>query len=278
MRWCLVIILFCAVSLVGQAASPASTALHDLFATEWEYQMQQFPEEASDLGDRRWNDLWSDQSLQAIAGRHRHNQDVLVRLATIDRSGLSEADQLNYDLFQKRYQDNIERYRFHWFLLPLNQREGIQTLDDFADSLRFTTVKDYDDWIARLYAFPVYMDQTIALMRQGIRERMVHPKIIMQRIPAQIDKQLVSDPTQSGFYKPFLHFPADISPVDQQRLRQQGAQAVQQQIVPAYQKFKDFFVGEYIPACFDQVGAWQLPNGGELYAYFVRHYTTTKVT
>lgn len=278
MRWCLAIILFCAVSLVGQTASPTSKALHDLFATEWEYEMQQFPEEASDLGDRRWNNRWTDTSLEAIARRHEHQQDVLVRLARIDRSGLSDTDQLNYDLFQKRYQDRIEGYRFHWFLLPLNQREGIQTEDDFADSLRFTTVKDYEDWIARLRAFPVKMDQTIALMRQGIREHMVHPKVIMQRIPAQIDKQLVSDPTQSGFYKPFLHFPAEISAADQQRLRQQGAQAVQQQIIPAYQKFKDFFVGEYIPACFDHVGAWQLPNGGELYAYFVRHYTTTKVT
>src|SRR6266852_5617483 len=127
MRWCLAIIIFCAVSLVGQTASPASKALHALFATEWEYEMQQFPEEASDLGDRRWNDRWTDRSLQAIAGRHEHNQDVLVRLARIDHGGLSQADQINYDLFQKRYQDRIESYRFHWFLLPLNQREGIQT-------------------------------------------------------------------------------------------------------------------------------------------------------
>src|ERR1700682_434462 len=201
MRWCLAIIIFCAVSLVGQAVSPGAKALHDLIAAEWEYEMQQFPEAASDLGDRRWNDRWSDQSLQAIDRRHQHDQDVLARIAKLDRSSLSEANQLNYDLFQKRYQNSIEGYRFHWFLLPLNQREGIQTLDDFADSLRFTTVKDYEDWIARLHAFPVYMDQTIARMRQGIREHMVHPKIIMQRIPAQIDKQLVSDPTQSGFYK-----------------------------------------------------------------------------
>jgi uncharacterized protein (DUF885 family) len=280
MRWCLIAVMFCAVTVLGQTpkGAPASQALHDLIAAEWEYEMQQFPEEASDLGDRRWNDRWTDQSLEAIARRHQHNQAVLVRIAKIDRNSLPEADQLNYDLFQKRYQDSIEGHRFHWFLLPLNQREGIQTQDDFADSLRFTTVKDYEDWIARLHAFPVYMDQTIALMRQGIREHMVHPRIIMQRIPAQIDKQLVTDPTQSGFYKPFLHFPAEISVADQERLRQQGTQAVREQIIPAYQKFKNFFVSEYIPGCFGQVGAWQLPNGGELYAYFVRQYTTTKVT
>jgi uncharacterized protein (DUF885 family) len=249
--------------------------MRDLFAAEWDYDMQQHPEEASNLGDRRWNDRWTNESVEAHAQRNQHNQDVLVRLARIDRGALPPAEQLNYDLFQKRYEDRVEGYKFHWFLLPLNQREGIQTSDDLADALRFETIKDYEDWIARMRAFPALMDQTIALMRQGILERMVHPRVIMQRIPAQIDKQLVTDPAQSPFYKPFQHFSRNISAADQQRLQTEARQVVAQQIVPAFQKFKQFFVGEYLPACYQQVGAWQLPHGTELYAYFVRHYTTT---
>src|SRR5260370_838267 len=151
--------------------------------------MQQLREGDWGLGDRRWNDRWSDQSLQAIERRHQHEQDVLGRIAKIDRGSLSEADQLNYDLFQKSYQNSLEGHHFHWFLLPLNQREGIQTLDDFADGLRFTTVKDYEDWTARLHAFPVYMDQTIALIRLGIREHLGHPNIIMRPFPPQSPPQ-----------------------------------------------------------------------------------------
>ena len=33
-----------------------------------------------------------------------------------------------------------------------------------------------------------------------------------------------------------------------------------------------------LPACFDQVGIWQVPHGDELYAYDVRRYTTTNLT
>src|SRR5258708_5953337 len=98
---------------------------------------------------------------------------------------------------------------------------------------------------------------------------------IRRRIGGQSEKQSVSDPAQSGFYKPFKQFPRDIAPEVQERLRQQAADAIQKQIVPAYQKFKQFFTAEYLPACFDQVGAWQMPHGDELYAYFVRHYTTS---
>jgi uncharacterized protein (DUF885 family) len=107
---------------------------------------------------------------------------------------------------------------------------------------------------------------------------MVHPKVIMERLPAQIDKQIVTDPTKSGFYKPFEHFSREISAADQQRLSTEAKQAIEQQVVPAYRKFKDFFVKEYLPACFDQVGVWQVPHGDELYAYEVRRYTTTNLT
>lgn len=278
MRFLTFIILVIAIYAFGQEKNPASQSLHDLFTTEWDYDMQQRPEEASEMGDRRWNDRWTDESLDAHAKRHQHDQEVLTRLATVDRATLTPADQLNYDLFKKRYEDRVEGYKFHWFLLPLNQREGIQSRDELADALRFETVKDYEDWIARLHAFPTLMDQTIALMQQGIRERMVHPRVIMQRIPAQIEKQIVTDPAQSPFYKPFLHFSRNIGPADQQRLQAAARKAIQEQIVPAYQKFKQFFVGDYLPACYDQVGAWQLPHGDELYAYDVRHYTTTSET
>jgi uncharacterized protein (DUF885 family) len=270
--------VFCTLGLASHAQQTASKALHDLIDSEWDYEMREYPEAASERGERRWNDLWTDESLPAIERRYQHNLDVLASLKKIDRPSLSPADQLNYDLFKEEYEHGVEGHKFHTFLMPLNQREGIQTIDDLADALRFETLKDYEDWIARLRSFPVLMDQTIELMRQGIRERTVQPKIVMQRIPAQIDKQIVSDPTQSGFYKPFQHFSSEISSADQQRLSQQAKLAVQQQIVPAFQKFKQFFVNEYLPACFDQVGAWQLPHGDELYAYEVRNYTTINIT
>jgi uncharacterized protein (DUF885 family) len=277
--WPFVLLLLALGSRV-QAAPRADNAkaLQDLFAAAWDYDMQERPEEASEMGDRRWNDRWTDRSPEAYARRDQHNHEVLAQLAKIDRNGLNKTDQLNYDLFRKRYLDRLDNYKFHWFLMNFNQREGPQTIDDLSSSLRFETVKDYEDWLARMRAIPTHLDQVMAFLRQGIRERMVHPRIIMERIPAQIDKQIVSDPAESGFYKPFRRFPQSVSAADQQRLQQEARRAVEQQVVPAFTKFKQFFVKEYLPACYDQVGAWQLPQGGELYAYFIRHFTTTNMT
>ena len=263
-----------------QASSPtnAAKALHALFADEWEYTMQQNPTFASTLGDRRFNDRWTDLRLEAIEKRHQHNIETLARLQQIERAQLSPADQLNYDLFKKEYETDIEGHKYRWYLVPLNQRGGIQTADELAAQLRFTTLKDYEDWIARLRAFPAYMDQTIALMREGARTKMILPKVIMQRVPAQIDKQIVADPQASPFYKPFKEFPKDIPPAERERLAQAAREAISANVVLAFKRFKDFFVSDYLPATFEQVGAWQMPNGEEMYAFQARRFTTTSMT
>lgn len=270
-------ILMFALTAIAQDAT-TTKALHDLFGREWEYDLRESPTRASQLGDRRWNDRWTDLSLEAIKRRHDHDRAVLAEVAKIDRTKLSKVDQLNYDLFKKSAETTVEEHKYLWYLIPLNQRGGIQSQNELADSLRFTTVKDYEDWIARLKAFPVYMDQTIALMREGVRGRIVLPEVIMRRIPAQIDRQIVANPDESPFYKPFKRFAPSIPVADQERLMKDALAAIGSNIIPSYRNFKRFFTEEYLPATYKEVGAWQMPQGEALYAFFVRRYTTTNIT
>ena len=256
----------------------ATKALHELFAAEWDYQMEQHPTWASTLGDRRWNDRWGDNSLDAIVRRHEHNREVIVKLASVNRAVLSTADQLSYDLFKKRYETDIEGFQYRWYLLPLNQLGGVHTVNQLAEDLRFETLKDYEDWLARLKALPVRIDQTVALMRLGIKERIIHPKIVLQRVPAQIDHQIVSDAKASPLYKPFANFPSWVSASDQARLAKAAQATIATAVVPAYRKLKEFIVSDYLPAAWDQVGIWQLPNGAAMYAYATRDNTTTDLT
>lgn len=253
-------------------------ALHQLFDAEWDYQMEQNPTWASTLGDRRWNDRWDDQSLAAIEARERHRTEVLAKLSKIDRQKLSPADQLNYDLFKKSLENDIEEYKYRTYLLPLNQRGGIQSTDELAELLRFQSVKDYEDWIARLRAFPTLMEQNLALMREGVKARMMWPRVVLARVPAQIDKQIVENAEDSPFYKPFKEFPAEIPAAEQARLSASAREAITGGIVPAFRQLKEYFTGEYLPAAFEQVGVWQLPQGADYYAFEARKYTTTNLT
>jgi uncharacterized protein (DUF885 family) len=259
-------------------AGGAAKALHTLFDAEWEYNLRQNPTFASALGDKRYNDKWDDVSLTNLEQQNQHALAVQKKLAAIPRSQLSANDRVNHDMFKRDLENGIESYRFKTHLLPLNQRGGLQTLDTFTSNLTFETTKDYEDWIARLNAFPTLADQTTALMREGIRQKMMHPRVIMQRVPAQIDRQIVDDPEKSGWYAPFKEMPKNVPAADQERLRAAAKEAIANKIIPSYRKFREFFVTEYLPACYDQVGAWQRPDGDKAYAFYAREYTTTGMT
>lgn len=266
------------LSFTQQSGSrETSRYLHDLFEQEWEYTLRENPTFASSLGDRRYNTSWADNSLSAIQKRHEHNLAVLRELDNIQFEDLSQFDQLNYQLFRRRYETRVEGHQYRWYLLPLDQQGGIQTANQLADGLRFTTLSDYEDWIARLRAFPTYMDQTIALMREGIKLGMVHPRVIMNRIPEQIATQIVERASESLFFKPFEQFPDSLTQ-EQQRLSAEAKRAIEEHVVPSFRKFQKFFTEEYLPACYDGVGAWQMPRGKEMYAFRARLFTTTELT
>jgi len=139
-------------------------------------------------------------------------------------------------------------------------------------------VKDYEDWIARLNAFPILMEQTIALMREGKSKGVLWSKQVLNRVPAQIDKQIVEGTEQSAFYSPFREMSKDVSASEQARLRELARQAIETKIIPSYRQLKDFFVGEYLPASYANVGVWQMPNGNKIYESLTRSYTTTNLT
>src|SRR5262245_10334039 len=276
---CLVMPLVLAPCFVLRAEDPAVTKrFQELLASEWEYGLRESPTFASHLGDKRYNDRWPDVSLAAIARRQQHRKDLLATLDKIDSSQLADDDQLNYQLFRKEAAGVVEMIPFRSYLIAITQRGGIQTENETADSLIFRSVKDYEDWIARLSSFPAYMDQTIELLRTGAKEKIVQPKIVMRRLPDQIKKQIVEEPAKSPYFKPFEKFVGEINAADQERLKKDATAAIRDHVVPAYRKFAKFFDDEYYLACFDQVGAWQLPRGDEYYTIRAKHFTTTSMT
>ena len=160
----------------------------------------------------------------------------------------------------------------------MTAREGIQDAGAVADAIVFETHRDHEDWLERLRLFPGYMDQTIALMREGIAAGMLHPSVVMRRVPDQIRRQIVAVPEQSLFFKPFLRMPAGISESVRRDLEEAARDRISAGVVPAYRRFLEFFESEYLPACPEEIGIWQLPDGRDLYRFFTRKFTTTDLT
>ena len=257
---------------------PPARQLHDLFAEHWHWQMRDSPVWASELGERRWDDRWPERSLESFAERDRHDREALARLGAIPRDALGPAEQVNYDLFRRRLEEDLEERRYRTYLIPLNQRGGIQTEHEVAERLRFSKLDDFSNWIERLRRLGDYVDETIALMREGMRVGIVPPRIIMERVPEQIAHQLVSDPRSSPFFGPLLELPEELPAAERERLQTTAEVAIRDVVVPAYRRFHAFFTEHYLPAARASIGASALPSGEEFYRHRARRYTTTELT
>ncbi len=280
--WCLV--AFLAVGPVTRASAavsednPQVQRLHQLFEREWDRKMRSEPLRASSLGDRRFNDRWPDLSLDVVERRHGADEQALLELAKIDRASLPSSEQINYDLFKWLYRDKLESYRFHEYLFPLNQLGGIQTAGDATEWLRFSTIQDYEDWLKRLQSFGTFMDQTIALLQHGIKEGRTLPKVVADRIPQQIVRNIVAEPTQSTFYAPFKHPPTSLDASAIARLQADARRAVAGVVIPAFERMRKYFAEDYLPHCRTALAVTTLPDGKAYYEYLVRHFTSTDLT
>jgi uncharacterized protein (DUF885 family) len=267
-----------AAAPAGPDVGTATERLHHLFEAEWERGLRESPIQATYVGDRRYDDRWPDLSAEALARSHAEDRQVLETLAAIAPDQLDESDRLNRDLFARTYRDKVAAYDWGLQYLPVTQRRGAQSVNQIAELLPFATAKDYENWIARLNATGPYIEQTIALMREGMRRGLTQPRVIMERVPAQIARQVVTDPAASPFYKPFASMPAILPATEQERLRSAGRTAIEREVVPAYRRLQAFFNDEYLPACRTSVGIWDTPKGAEWYRERVRWFTTTELT
>ncbi len=271
------LLLACAAPSLAQTSTQNPT-LHKLFASEWERGLRESPEGASYNGDARYNDRWSDFSLAAIAARDAADRSALEALHAIGREALSAADQLDYDTFEWSLQRNIERQKFREYLQPVSHQGGPQTIDGIAEVLPFATTRDYRDWLKRLQAIPTVIQQVTVLMQEGVKAGNLPPRVLMQRVPAQIAGQVVDDPAKSAFYKPFLKFPEDIAAADREELQAEAKRIITTDVVPAYRTFQVYFNEQYLPKTRESIAATDLPDGKAYYDFLARYYTTTDLS
>jgi uncharacterized protein (DUF885 family) len=265
-------------AFAATTADNADARLDSLFQSEWERGLRENPLTATYIGDHRYDNRWPDLSAEALARNHDDDLAVLSTLAGIEPTRLTDANRLNRELFRRTYQQSVDAYQWGLQYMPINQRGGVQSVSELAGLIDFSSARDYENWIARLDGIGSYVDQNIALMREGVRRGLMQPKVIMQRVPDQIAKQVVKDPEASPFYAPFRKMPADMPAAEQERFRAAGRAAITRSVIPAYKRLQDYFVNDYLPACTDSVGVWALPGGEAWYQQRIAWFTTTNLT
>jgi uncharacterized protein (DUF885 family) len=281
--------MICCLNVVPVAAQVQATAgatasvaqrskdLSKLFSEIWEDRLKHSPELASFLGDKRYNDQLSDYSTQEVNAALARGRGFIQRLSEIDTTGLPDQERLSAELMLRSLIDDQEGAKFKEWEMPVNQFSGFHTeLPRLVNDLQFDTVKDYDDYIARLKKVPTAFSQITTNMELGIDEGRVPPQYLLEKVVAQTQALADQKPADSPFALPLKKFPKTVSAADQKRISDELLETIGTQVLPYYQRFAKFLKVEYVPKGRKDPGAWALPNGDAYYAYRIRQSTTLK--
>src|SRR2546427_10533102 len=260
------------------SSSDVATQLNQLYDDYWEFILKEYPLSATYLGDHRYDGSLEDASEDAFHRRVGQSKKYLDRLRSIKKPS-SKPELLNYELFERELEDNLEAAKFRPYLTPMTQQSGLQIdIPELVTYHPFRSLSDFENFSSRLRAFPRLVDQVIQSMRAGVRARIVLAKVTAQKIIPQLEANVVHDPEKLDLYKSVENIPPGIASRNALRVRSNVAEAIRQSVVPAFDKLHAFFKDEYLPACRTDMGIWSLPDGTERYAYTVKHYTTTNLS
>jgi uncharacterized protein (DUF885 family) len=254
-------------------------ALNALFEEYWQATMERSPEYASVLGDTRYNDRISDYSVKAENAWLAREDEFLMKLAAIDSTGFTDQEKISRDLLLRQFADDAEAAGFKEWEMPLNQMSGIHTTyPQLVAQLSFATVKDYDDWIARLHALPKAFEQVTTNLSIGIEDGRVPPRYLLEKALDQVKELANEKPEDSPLALPLKSFPAAIKPAERERIKAEMLDAIAKEVLPAYKRFARFLEVSYIPAGRAEPGITALPDGAKYYAFSIRRTTTTDLT
>lgn len=269
------------LSLAAAACAPpeppdsAAAELRRLFAEEWADRLGRDPLFASSEGLTEYNDRLPDVSPEAWRRRLERDRGYLARLRAIDRDALPPGERINRDLFEFVLGHRTTLAGHRPYRIPILSDAGFHiAVQSMHQSMPFATVRDYENYLARLRAIGPYFRRQTENMREGLAEGFTQPRAILDGIVPSIRDTIAEDPADSVFFAPFEAVPERLEEAERERLRAAGERAIEEAVNPAYREFLAFFTGEYMPGARESLGASALENGRAYYEDLTRFFTT----
>ena len=143
-------------------------------------------------------------------------------------------------MLQFELQEQIDFYEFEAYLNPLLSDSGFHTSLPYQVH-DFVSHEQYVNYLKKLNAIPIFVEQHIALMRIGLEKGISQPKIMFNDFEATYNSQIVSDATQSFYYRPFKNLPSIISDQQKDSLLKAAEESITMKVIPQFKIIKSFF-------------------------------------
>ena len=283
--FCLAVLSSCQIQIdtsvtTSVTADVTEDKKFELYLDElWESNLKRRPVFATRLGDKRFNNKITSNTVEEFEKNKIQIQIDFKNLNSFNFDDLSEENQLNYRLKQVSLSSSIELSEYPSYFMSLNQRGGVQSYYETGDRLNFTSKQDYNDWLTRLSQYSNNIENSYENNKAGIEAGYTQPKLVTSGVISQIEAILDSTLENHPYLQVFLE--ADemlLTAEEKETLVNEAKVLITEQINPAYTKLHEFLVNEYLPNSRESIGIKDVPNGKSWYEDLASYHTTTKLS
>ena len=283
--FCLAVLSSCQIQIdtsvtTSVTADVTEDKKFELYLDElWESNLKRRPVFATRLGDKRFNNKITSNTIEEFEKNKIQIQIDFKNLNSFNFDDLSEENQLNYRLKQVSLSSSIELSEYPSYFMSLNQRGGVQSYYETGDRLNFTSKQDYNDWLTRLSQYSNNIENSYENNKAGIEAGYTQPKLVTSGVISQIEAILDSTLENHPYLQVFLE--ADemlLTAEEKETLVNEAKVLITEQINPAYTKLHEFLVNEYLPNSRESIGIKDVPNGKSWYEDLASYHTTTKLS
>jgi uncharacterized protein (DUF885 family) len=257
----------------------ADNQLQNYLKDYWEYILKHNPTFATYIGDHRYNDRLEDLSEESLYSQSEYFKDLLAETEKVDENLLTAGNKLNRLLLINALTNNIRMFRYRTHYLPLDHMQGPHI--DFPQIIEFhpfNTRKDVNDYLSRLNAFSSQIDQVIGLLQKGTEQKITAFKNIIEHVLMQVETFTKFTPEDSPLFSPVQKIKDGFSEQDIEDISNQIKDAISSGVTPSYKKLYNYLSNEYMKHCREKEGVWSLPDGSDMYRFYVKYHTTTDLS
>ena len=264
---------------VQETVIDENIGFEDFLENQWEQNLEDSPIFASLLGNKKFNQDITSNSIKTFEGNKLKLKKALNSLNSFNYNQLNSANKLNYQLKEISLSNAIEASYYPSYYLSLNQRGGVQSYYETGDRLVYSSKQDYEDWLIRLSKYVDNIINTKNNLEKGIQNGYTHPRLVTSQVITQIENILNSNIEDNPYLKIFIN--ADNSffaKGEKEDLIIRATELIKVNIIPSYIELNNFLKNIYLPNSRESIGLSDIPDGAAWYEYAARYHTTTNLS
>lgn len=195
---------------------------------------------------------------------------------------LSEEEKNSYEIIKWEVEIGKNLLKQPTNLMPIHQFWGTHlTMGQFAGGTSaqpFKTEKDYTNFLTRMDKYSVWIDSAMVYMKKGMKQGIVIPKTLTIKLIPQFAEMATPKIEDNLFYSAIKLMPATFSDAVKKELTTKYTALINDKLIPQHKKMAEFLKNEYLPSSRTTSGIGSFPFGKELYATYVKQWTTTEMT